>query len=74
MGIDEKHERYDELDNIVNTLDTLIGEISDKYYIDVLEETKIEAFSQREEIQKEIEKLEEKENREMNYQFERSRL
>ena len=74
MGIDEKYERYDELDNIVNTLDTLIGEISDKYYIDVLEETKMEAFSQREEIQKEIEELEEKENREMNYQFERSRL
>ena len=71
MGIDEKYERYDELDNIVNTL---IGEISDKYYIDVLEETKMEAFSQREEIQKEIEELEEKENREMNYQFERSRL
>ena len=74
MGIDEKYERYDELDNIVNTLDILIGEISDKYYIDILEETKMEAFSQREEIQKEIEKLEEKENREMNYQFERSRL
>ena len=70
----EIYEEYDELDNIVNTLDTLIGETSDQYYIDVLEEIRMEAFSQREEKQKEIEKLEEKENREMNYQFERSRL
>ena len=74
MGIYEKYEKFDELDNIVNTLDILTGEITDKYYKDILEETKTEAFSEREDLQKELEELEENEKREMNYEFERSRL
>ena len=36
-------ERFDELDNIVRTLDSLINDIKDKEYIDMLNEIKFEA-------------------------------
>ncbi len=67
-------ERYDELDNIVSSIDILVDDISDKYYIDMLNEIKFEAQSELEEIEEELQKEQEAEEREMNYQFERERL
>ena len=67
-------EKYDELANIVVTLDVLIDEISDKYYIDMLNEIKFEAQDQRNEIQEELIKQEEKEMFEQNRDFEKNRL
>ena len=67
-------EKYDELDNIVSTLDILIDEISDKYYIDMLNEIKFEAQDQRDEIEEQLHKQEEKEMFEQNRDFEKNRL
>ena len=65
-------DRYDELDNIVRTLDILADDINDKYYIDLINDIKFEAENELEEV---IEKLEEERRREekqMNYEYERS--
>ena len=67
-------EKYDELDNIVSTLDILIDEISDKYYIDMLNEIKFEVQDQRDEIEEQLHKQEEKEMFEQNRNFEKNRL
>ena len=67
-------ERYDELDNIVRSIDMIVDEITDKYYIDMLNEIKFEAQNELEEIQEKLQEEYEKEEREMNQQFERSRL
>ena len=71
-------ERYDELDEIISSIDLLVDSITDKDYIDDLNEIKFSAQNELEEIeeelQKELEKELEAEKREMNYQFERERL
>lgn len=68
----DTQDRYDELDNIVRTLDILADDINDKYYIDLINDIKYEAENELEEV---IEKLEEERRREekqMNYEYERS--
>lgn len=67
-------ERYDELDNIVSSINILVDEISDKIYIDMLNEIKFEAQNELEEIEERLQEENEKEQKEMNYDFERSRL
>lgn len=54
-------ERYDELDNIVSSINILIDEISDKNYIEQLELIKYEAQNELDEV---AEKLQEEQNRE----------
>lgn len=70
----EFQERYDELDNIVSSINILVDEISDKIYIDMLNEIKFEAQNELEEIEERLQEENEKEQKEMNYDFERSRL
>ena len=68
----ELQETYDELDNIIRTLDNLIDEITNKDYIAQLEETKYQA---QEELDKVSEKLEEQrdENEKQDiYEYQRS--
>lgn len=67
-------EEYDELDNIIRTLDTLIDEIKDKYYIDSLNELKFEAQTKLDEIEPELMKQQYAEEQEMNYEFEMCRV
>lgn len=67
-------EEYDELDNIIGTLDTLISEIKDKYYIDSLNELKFEAQTRLDEIEPELMKQQYAEEQEMNYEFEMCRV
>ena len=67
-------ERYDELDEIVSSLDRLVDEITDIYYIDALNELKFEAQNELEQVEEELRKEQWEEEREMNYEFERSRL
>lgn len=43
-------EQYDELDNIVSSIDVLISEISNTYYIDMLNDLKFEAMNEREQL------------------------
>ena len=50
-------DKYDELDNIISSLDMLIDEISDKNYIEQLQEIKYEAEDEMQEVD---EKLQEK--------------
>lgn len=70
----DKQERYDELDNIYSTLDVLIDEITDKYYIDMLSSLKYEALDEKEELEIELQRIYDKEEKEMNQEFERSRI
>lgn len=67
-------EEYDELDNIISTLDTLISEIKDKYYIDSLNDLKFEAQTRLDEIEPELVKQQYVEEQEMNYEFEMCRV
>lgn len=67
-------ERYDELDNIVNSIDILVEDINDKYYIEMLKELKFEAQNELEEVKEQLQKEYDEEERHMNYDFERSRL
>ncbi len=70
----ENQEKYDELDNIISTIDILIDDISDPYYIDMLNTLKFEAQNDLEEVQEKLQEEYEKEEREMNFQFERSKF
>ena len=54
-------DRYDELDNIVRTLDILVDDINDKYYIDLINDVKFEAENELEEV---AEKLQGEQRRE----------
>lgn len=53
--------RYDELDNIVRTLDILADDTNDKYYVDLINDIKFEAENELQEV---AEKLEEEQRRE----------
>lgn len=68
----ELQDRYDELDNLINSLDSLIGELTDKNYIEQLELIKFEAQNEFEEVSKQLSAEQKKEYAEMNYQYERS--
>lgn len=67
-------EKYDELDNIINTLDVLVDETKDKYFIDLLNEIKYEAQEQLTEVERDLIEKEEKELLRQNKEFEESRL
>lgn len=70
----DNQERYDELDNIVRSIDEILSDIRDRYYIDMLNEIKFEAKNQLEEVQEKLQEELEIEEREMNRQFEKNRL
>lgn len=67
-------DRYDELENIVNTLDNLVDEISDKYYIDMINELKYEAKKELEGVEEKLYNDEQEEQRELENEFNRGRL
>ena len=67
-------DKYDELDNIVSSINLLIDEISDNDYIDMLNEIKYQAQDELEEVEEKLQEEQELEEREMNLQFERSRF
>ena len=65
-------DRYDELDNIVRTLDILADDINDKYYIDLINDIKFEAENELEEVAEKLEGEQKREEMQMNYEYERS--
>lgn len=67
-------DRYDELDTIIRELDYLIDEINDKYYIDIFNDTKFEAQNELEEVREKLIEQYDEEEKELNYEYERSRL
>lgn len=70
----ELQDRYDELDNIILGIDEIVENINDKYYIDMLNDLKYEAQTEQEEIEERLRKEYQKEEYQMNYEFERSRI
>ena len=70
----DKQEKYDELENIVDTLDELIRQTTDKYYIDTLKDIKYEAQEEMEGLEEELQDEQWAEEQEMNCQYERSRI
>lgn len=65
-------DRYDELDNIVRTLDILVDDINDKYYIDLINDIKYEAENELEEVAEKLEEEQRREEIQMNYEYESS--
>lgn len=70
----ELQDKYDELDNIIRTLDNLIDETTIKEYKEQLEETRYQAEKELEEVSKKLGKQQEEEEQELNYEYERSVL
>ena len=68
----ELQDRYDELDNLISSLNSLINELTDKNYIEQLEFVKFEAQNEFEEVSEQLSAEQEREYAEMNYQYERS--
>ena len=66
--------RYDELENIVNTLDNLADEIKDKYYLDMINQLKYEAQTELEEIEERLYNQEQTEQYELEREFDRGRI
>ena len=56
-------DRYDELDNIVTTISNLVDEITDKYYIDMLNQLRFEAQDELEEVEERLYQEEQEEQR-----------
>ena len=74
MTLEELRNKYDELDNIISSLNSLMDDLTDKNYIEQLELIKFEAQNELDEIEPQIQKLEEEEEREMNREYERSKI
>lgn len=68
----ELQDRYDELDNLISSLNSLMDDLTDKNYIEELELIKFEAQNEFEEVSKQLSAEQEREYAEMNYQYERS--
>ena len=68
----ELQDRYDELDNLISSLNSLMDELTDKNYIEQLELIKFEAQNEFEEVSEQLSAEQEREYAEMNYQYERS--
>lgn len=67
-------DKYDELNTMITGLKALIDEITDKYYIEQLEETISQATDELERIEEGLKAEKEQEYQEMNYQYERSAI
>ena len=74
MTLEELRNKYDELDNIISSLNSLMDDLTDKNYIEQLELIKYEAQNELDEIEPQIQKLEEEEEREINREYERSKI
>lgn len=65
-------DRYDELDNIIRTLDILVDDTNDKYYIDLINDIKFEAENELEEVAEKLEEERDREEMQQEYEYERS--
>ena len=65
-------ETYDELDNIVRTLDNLIEEITNEDYIAQLQETKYQAEEELNKVREKLEEEQEINERQDIYEYQRS--
>lgn len=57
----ELQDRYDELENLISSLNSLMDELTDKNYIEQLELIKFEAQNEFEEVSEQLQKQKEQE-------------
>ena len=62
-------EKYDELDNIISTLNVLVEEIEDKDYIEQLREIKYQAENEMEKVEKELQEMRDREEAEQEREY-----
>lgn len=62
-------DRYDELDNIISSIDILVDEISEKDYIDRLNEIKFDAQDEKEKVEKRLEEEKEEEGKRQEKEY-----
>ena len=68
----DTQDRYDELDNIIRTLDMLVEDLNDKYYIDWINDIKFEAENELEEVSEKLEEERKREEMQQEYLYESS--
>ena len=62
-------ERYDELDNIVRTLDILLDDVKDKDYYDAIMEVKLQAESDMQDLEDDLRREQDAEYEEQEKQY-----
>lgn len=67
-------DRYDELDNLISTIDLLLYDIESKDIKEDLEYIKYNYLNEKEELEDRLVELQEEEERQANYEYERSVL
>lgn len=70
--MNDTQEKYDELENIISSLDILIDEITDEYFKGSLRDLKYEAEEEMEKLEEILREEQYANEYEMDYQFERS--
>lgn len=68
----DTQDKYDELDNIIRTLDMLVEDLNDKYYIDWINDIKFEAENELEEVSEKLEEERKREEMQQEYLYESS--
>lgn len=72
--MDDLRDRYDELENIVETLEELSNDIKyNKDIVEQLDEIRFNTEKEMEELGHRLEKLEDVENKELEFEYVRSR-
>lgn len=66
--------RYDELDNLISTIDNLLYKTESKDIKEDLEYIKYNYLNEKEELEDRLVELQEEEERQANYEYERSVL
>lgn len=67
-------DRYDELENLISTIEVLEDEIKSEDILEDLRYLKYTYEDEKEELEKQLQEEQEKEEKEMNYQFGRSAI
>lgn len=68
------NDKYEELSKLVAGIEDLVNKIEDVTYIEQLNGIKEEVQAELDEVSEQLEEQQEAEDREMNIEFERSRL
>lgn len=62
-------DKYDELDNLINSINVLVDDLTDKNYIEQLELIKYEAQNELDDVSKQLQKQYEQEEKEQERQY-----
>ena len=70
--MEEKQNRYDDLDNLISTINVLLDELSSKDLKEDLEDIKYKYLTEKDELEEELIELEAKEAEEQESEYKRS--